>query len=52
MGDGVSASLSGPQLEEGDGGGREKEMEGWKVIKKAESHAGVSHLKLAQVLYL
>lgn len=30
MGDGVSMSLSGPELEVGDGGGREEEMEGWK----------------------
>lgn len=49
MGDGVSASLSGPQLEEGDGGGREKEMEGWRVIKKAESRAFVSYLSLLRL---
>lgn len=30
MGDGVSMSLSGPELEVGDGGRREEEMEGWK----------------------
>lgn len=30
MGDGVSTSLSGPELELGDGGGREEETEGWK----------------------
>ena len=29
MGDGVSTSLSGPELEVGDGGGREEEKEGW-----------------------
>lgn len=34
--DGVSASLSGPQLEVGDGGGREKEMEGCKRVKGVE----------------
>lgn len=36
MGDGVSVSLSGPQLEEGDGGGREKEMEGCEGRKGVE----------------
>lgn len=30
MGDGVSTSLSGPELEVGDGGGKEEETEGWK----------------------
>lgn len=30
MGEGESASLSGPELEVGDGGGRVEEMEGWK----------------------
>lgn len=39
VGVGVSASLSGPQLEEGEGGGREKEKEGW----KRGSEAGVTH---------
>lgn len=32
VGDGVSTSLSGPQLQLGDGGGREKEMEGCERI--------------------
>lgn len=30
MGGGMSTSLSGPELEVGDGGGKEEEMEGWK----------------------
>lgn len=37
MGVGVSTSLSGPQLEVGDGGGREKEMEGWTKMNDAVS---------------
>lgn len=36
MGEGVSTSLSGPQLVVGDGGGREKEMERCKRINGVE----------------
>lgn len=44
VGVGVSASLSGPQLEVGDGGGREKEKEGWKRRSEAESGASRASL--------
>lgn len=51
VGVGVSASLSGPQLEVGDGGGREKEKEGWKRMSEAESRTSRTSLfGFAQVL--
>ncbi len=38
IGDGVSASLSGPELEVGDGGGREEETEGWRRGSETTLH--------------
>lgn len=47
-GDGVSTSLSGPELELGDGGGREEETEGW---ERRDSKCKVSSLSAAFILW-
>lgn len=49
IGDGVSASLSGPELELGDGGGREEETEG---CKRSDSKCEVSSLPAGGVFIL
>lgn len=44
LGDGVSTSLSGPELEVGDGGGRDEEIEGWKIKEDIKIIYKVDHI--------